>query len=128
MICTVSGGVAGSRVNVDPSNSPTKYWAVDPFVSSESPSLTVSTQRTSSGSPSTGRGNRSGHSHTAECSPCPSPNMLSSSQCRRSGEPWSSTPSPTETTMTHWCVASCQKTFGSRKSPRPSLGITGLSA
>jgi hypothetical protein len=53
--------VAGKPV---PFHSPVKYWAAEPFVARTAPVLRVRTHFTLSSSPSTGKGKKSGYSHT----------------------------------------------------------------
>ena len=102
-----------------------KYWAVEPAVSSLAPTERVMTQRVRPSLESV-RGKRSGHSHTAACEPMPWPKSLAWLQALRSVERKRETRSPAETIMIQALESSCQKTLGSRKSLRPSLGMTGL--
>ncbi len=102
-----------------------KYWAVEPAVSSLAPTERVMTQRVRPSLESV-RGKRSGHSHTAAWEPMSWPKSLAWVQALRSVERNRETWSPAETIMTQALESSCQKTLGSRKSLRPSLGMTGL--
>ncbi|MNY79087.1 hypothetical protein D3C86_2195730 [compost metagenome] len=60
-----------------------KYWPAEPLLGPPGLRLTVRTHLTFSGSPSTGRGNRSGHSQTPPVA-FAGPKVLSGSQVFRS--------------------------------------------
>ena len=58
-----------SRTNCRPSKSPTKYWLPEPPAGAPGLRFTISTHRVSWRAPSTGSGNRSGHSQMPSVAP-----------------------------------------------------------